>query len=495
MAIKRKLPDEFRKNFSDSMYGSEVAFVCKTENPDYCLVYYNSNESESGLGMVPENQPVLTDGKGNKLAFNRLDGPQDNGSDYFYVLDDKVVVVSGVSAEERYKPNPVLEMEREPELYKRIFSVLPGYPYEELKKAVLQTKPFYFEDELVSKLSSHEILFAQLKNVYEQCLIAHRLEASGANVFAACRDAAKELGIARPFGKFLDEFYSDFADLLEMGEISHTKFTYNLLYDVSEKFPEVYKKLSFPEVNEKVRDSVHVDKSEVYGKIFETLLDLIDYGKQYDFDGFPLRGAEIVLNGETMPVKSFSKISFEGFRDDPSFERINADLNCLDEDGYEGLDEDGYEAVFTFIFTRNDAHSRGWDNETGNVGVLKNPDSMLSALSGVKNEYELKAYRNRVFSVLYVAYEVARPTNEVVRGNYAKEFYGEVKWSRALDFSVPGMPEVKGLRYKDFPDCTDIRLLMKDGNSKSVGDLTKIELGLVRDGLQKALKNRKGIRM
>lgn len=242
------------------------------------------------------------------------------------------------------------------------------------------------------------------------------------------------------------------------------------------------------------RNSALVDRSEAYGKTFESFLDLINYGVQYNVGELPLRGVEIVLNGETMPVKSISKIGFEVIRETLSLERINlekinADLNCLDRDGNE--------AVFTFIFTRNDAHSRRWDEETGDMAVLKNPHSMLSALSGVKNDYELKAYREGVISFLREAYRAARPTDEVVRGNYAVEFDREVTWSRALDFSVPGMPDVKGLRYIDFADSTLTltRLLMRDGNSKPLNELTKIELGLVRDGLQKALKNRKGIRM
>lgn len=382
MAIKRKRPDEFRKNFSDSMYGSEVVYVRKTENPDYCLVYYNSNESDSGLGMVPEEQPVLCDGKGNKLAFDRLDGPQDNGSDHFYVLDDKVVVVSGVSAEERNKPNSVLEMGRDSGLFRRILATFRSNVAR--MDGGIQREPYFYEDALVSMLSSHEITFVQLKNAYTEGLIAHRLEASGRKVIAACSDAAKELGMARPFEKFLDNFYSHAADLIGEGRISYAELHYCLLDDVSNKFPEVYKK---------VRDSALVDRSEAYGKTFETFLDLINYGVQYNVGEFPLRGVEIVLNGETMPVKSISKIGFEVIRDTPSLERIdlekiNADLNCLDEDGNE--------AVFTFIFTRNDAHSRGCDKETGNMAVLKNPDSMLSALSGVKNEYELKAYREVV---------------------------------------------------------------------------------------------------
>ena len=378
MGIKRKLPDEFRRNFSHSMYGSEVVFVRKTENPDYCLVLYNSNESANGLGMVPEYQPVLTDGKGNMLAFDLLDGPQDNGSDHLYVLDDKVVVVSGVSAEERYKPNPVLEMERDEKLYERVLKSLPSGLSPAARKMVWAggNRVFPYEVLLASMLSSHEITFAQLKNAYTEGLIAHRLETSGRKVTAACEDAAKELGAAGPFRKFLDDFISDFADLLEEGKISHSELDYCLLEDVSKKFPEVYKK---------VRDSV------------------------------------------------------------PDVKALDATLDRP---------------------------------------VVEKP------LNG-----ESQAYREGVISVLQEAYKAARPTNEVVRGNYAREFVGEVTWSRAMDFSVPGMPEVKGLRYIDFPDCTLIRLLMKDGNSKSVNDLTKTELGLVRDGLQKALKTRKGIRM
>lgn len=351
------------------MYGSEVVFVRKTENPDYCLVYYNSNESESGLGMVPEDQPVLTDGKGNKLAFDRLDVPQDNGSDHFYVLDDKVVVVSGVSAEERYKPNPVLEMERDSGLLRRILATFRSDV--DSMDGGIQKKPHFYEDALVSMFSSHEISFAYLKNAYTEGLIAHRIEASSTNVTAACVDAAKELGVGRLFRKFQDEFFSDFADLWEEGTISRSELDFCLLKAVSNKFPGVYKE---------VRDSALVDKTKVYGKVFETM-------------------------------------------------------------------------------------------------------------------FELKAYKEGVISVLQEAYKAARPTNEVVRGNYAREFSGEVTWSRALDFPIPGMPDARGLRYIDFTDCTDVRLLMKDGNSKPVVDLTKTELGMVRNGLQKALKNRKGIRM
>lgn len=264
MAINRKLtpgrlPDDFKSNFADTMYGSKVVSVRRTENPDYFLVLYNSNESDVGLGMVPEDQPVLTDGKGRKLAFDRLDGPQKNDSDHFYVLDDKVVVVSGVSAEERDKPHPVLEMERDAGLYKRILMVLSDdHPPVDLKKTELQGKPYLYEDALSSMLSSHKVSFEQLRNAHKECLIAHRLEMVGTNVTAVCENAAMELGLAEPFREATADFNSFFADLWEEGSISGAMLDYYFLKEeVSKNFPEVYKK---------VKDFALAEKGEAHAR-------------------------------------------------------------------------------------------------------------------------------------------------------------------------------------------------------------------------------------
>lgn len=120
--------------------------------------------------------------------------------------------------------------------------------------------------------------------------------------------------------------------------------------------------------------------------------------------------------------------------------------------------------------------------------IKKKMNELHPAAQAKSAEYE--AYRDGVISVLQSAYKVAKPTDEmdeIIRGNYASDFVGTVTWSRALDFPIPGMPDARGLRYIDFTDCTLIRLLMKDGSSISVYELTKSELSLVRDGLQKHL--------
>lgn len=247
------LPDDFNLNFADTMYGSEVAFVRRTESPDYCLVYYNSNERDSGLGMVPRDTPVLTDGHGRKLAFDRLDSSPSNDGVHFFVLDDRVVVVPGMSYQDREKPRPFLEMERNGKLYDRVFETLPDSvtsDRDNYSVSIISAEVQY-EAIFCGLFEFRSISFEQLKNVYNESLIAHRLAESGSNVCKACEEAAGELGVYKPFMKFMDGFISDFADLLEMGEINHDQVDFCLLKDVSEKFPEVY---------QKVRESVSVEK-------------------------------------------------------------------------------------------------------------------------------------------------------------------------------------------------------------------------------------------
>lgn len=94
------------------------------------------------------------------------------------------------------------------------------------------------------------------------------------------------------------------------------------------------------------------------------------------------------------------------------------------------------------------------------------------------------ALRDSLITSFYQAYPLSRPSSEVITGEMAKDFAGEMKWSRALDFPVRGMPSFKGLRYIDFKDCTNVYALMKDGASSSVYDLTTRHLQAVGKGLQ-----------
>lgn len=72
---------------------------------------------------------------------------------------------------------------------------------------------------------------------------------------------------------------------------------------------------------------------------------------------------------------------------------------------------------------------------------------------------------NDVFDVLHRAYSLSKKSDEVIGGRFADDFAGETTWSRALDLDVPGHPDIQGLRYMDFKDCTNVHILYKDGES------------------------------
>lgn len=108
------------------------------------------------------------------------------------------------------------------------------------------------------------------------------------------------------------------------------------------------------------------------------------------------------------------------------------------------------------------------------------------ALDKVKdNDRQMRdAYADKIYSV----YGEASQTGEVIGGAFAKDFAGEVKWSRALDFEVAGMPQFKGIRYIDYKDCTNIHVLFKDGESKSFLDLSTEEMERVVKSLERKLE-------
>lgn len=83
---------------------------------------------------------------------------------------------------------------------------------------------------------------------------------------------------------------------------------------------------------------------------------------------------------------------------------------------------------------------------------------------------------NDVFDVLHRAYSLSKATGEVIGGRFAEDFAGKATWSRALDLDVPGHPDIQGLRYMDFKDCTNVHVLYKDGESKFMEDTSPEEL-------------------
>jgi len=73
----------------------------------------------------------------------------------------------------------------------------------------------------------------------------------------------------------------------------------------------------------------------------------------------------------------------------------------------------------------------------------------------------------RYFHIVNIqrAYDRSVKTDEVISGRFAEDFAGKVSWSRALDMDLKDFPDVRGIRYIDFKDCTNVHVLFKDGKS------------------------------
>ena len=79
--------------------------------------------------------------------------------------------------------------------------------------------------------------------------------------------------------------------------------------------------------------------------------------------------------------------------------------------------------------------------------------------------------------ILHKSYGVSTPLNESVIGSYSKDFAGPVTWSRGFDVSVPGYPEVRGMRFMDFKDCTNYFVILNNGDVLNVfGDDLKVPM-------------------
>ena len=125
------------------------------------------------------------------------------------------------------------------------------------------------------------------------------------------------------------------------------------------------------------------------------------------------------------------------------------------------------------------SHTRGGDWAEVFPRILKRVQETL--LFGPK---QVAALKEKFFDAIHYAYNFAEPSSEVIRGKYSREFSGQAHWSRSLDLkSDPRWPEMKGLRYVDFTDCTLARVILRDGESVSVEDLSCQQLGIVCEQL------------
>lgn len=115
-------------------------------------------------------------------------------------------------------------------------------------------------------------------------------------------------------------------------------------------------------------------------------------------------------------------------------------------------------------------------------GALKQGGPVMDDLFE-RPKYDLES-REGLMDYIHKAYSVAIPTSEVIRGEFAKDFAGTAKWTRAIDF--PGVTDFGfcGVRYIDFKDCTNVHLIRTDGESVAMEDLKDEQLRAVFEGIE-----------
>lgn len=151
---------------------------------------------------------------------------------------------------------------------------------------------------------------------------------------------------------------------------------------------------------------------------------------------------------------------------------VDSDIYVLKNDGKQVKAEQlQLEKLSTLVTAVENAKSRSRENDVSSEHIMA------------------------LYSHLHNGYRFASPTTEIIGGNLAKDFEGVARfWSRALDFTVSGIPEFKGIRYIDLKDRRDLYLLFNNGDSKSLEDMSKVELALIKisfDSHLKVLKKRK----
>ena len=85
----------------------------------------------------------------------------------------------------------------------------------------------------------------------------------------------------------------------------------------------------------------------------------------------------------------------------------------------------------------------------------------------IAHNEEIKGLDNE-FITIQKAYSIAEKTDRLVSGEFAKDFSGPVVWSRELPMMIPNHPEILGVAFMDYKDCTNVHVLTDDGECRLV---------------------------
>ena len=86
---------------------------------------------------------------------------------------------------------------------------------------------------------------------------------------------------------------------------------------------------------------------------------------------------------------------------------------------------------------------------------------------------------------IYCLYDSCNNTEEVIVGNLAKDFSGKVTWSKAIDFYLPGLDGIRGLRFITWGDKSiSGYILNHNGDCKSVAECSAFVLNSVMNKMK-----------
>lgn len=109
----------------------------------------------------------------------------------------------------------------------------------------------------------------------------------------------------------------------------------------------------------------------------------------------------------------------------------------------------------------------------------------------IAHNEEIKGLDNE-FRTIQKTYALAEKTDRLVSGEFAKDFSGPVVWSRELPMMIPDHPEILGVAFMDYKDCTNVHVLTDDGECRLMEEQSKDTILAVAKECERLLEEKMG---
>ena len=109
----------------------------------------------------------------------------------------------------------------------------------------------------------------------------------------------------------------------------------------------------------------------------------------------------------------------------------------------------------------------------------------------IAHNEEIKGLDNE-FRTIQKTYALAEKTDRLVSGEFAKDFSGPVVWSRELPMMIPDHPEILGVAFMDYKDCTNVHVLTDDGECRLMEEQSRDVILAVAKECERLLEEKMG---